>query len=70
MLLTLFNVVNNIEQNVESESARKSGVTMLNNIVDNIEQCGQHNIVQSCFQQPLTARDFLLCKQMLTYIKI
>ena len=70
MLLTLFNVVNNIEQNVESESARKSGVTMLNNIVDNIEQCGQHNIVQGCFQQPLTARDFLLCKQMLTYIKI
>ena len=21
------------------------------NIVDNIEQCGQHNIVHSCFQQ-------------------
>ena len=48
----------------------QSGVTMLNNIVDNIEQCGQHNIVQSCFQQPLTARDFLPCKQMLTYIKV
>ena len=25
---------------------------MLNNIVDNIEQCGQHNIVQGCFHQP------------------
>ena len=24
---------------------------MLNNIVDNIEQYGQHNIVQACFQQ-------------------
>ncbi len=29
-----------------------SGSTMLNNIVDNHEQCGQHNIVASCFQQP------------------
>ena len=29
-----------------------SGSTMLNNIVDNYEQCGQHNIVASCFQQP------------------
>ena len=29
----------------------ESGVTMLNSIVDNCEQCGQHNIVQSCFQQ-------------------
>ena len=24
---------------------------MLNNIADNIEQCGQHNIVQDCFHQ-------------------
>ena len=29
------------------------------NIVDNIKECGQHNIVQSCFQQPSTTRDFL-----------
>ncbi len=31
-----------------------SGSTMhvLSNIVDNYEQCGQHNIVASCFQQP------------------
>ncbi len=29
----------------------QSGVTMLNNIVDNYEQYGQHNIV-ACFQQP------------------
>ena len=27
---------------------------MLNNIVDNIQQCGQQNIVQSCFHQPRT----------------
>ena len=27
-------------------------------IVDNIEQCGQHNIVQSGFQQPLTTHNF------------
>ena len=42
VLPTLFNVVNNIEQVVEPESNPQSGVTMLNNIVDNIEQCGQH----------------------------
>ena len=29
----------------------RSGVIILNNIVDNIEQCGQQNIVQCCFQQ-------------------
>ena len=40
------------EQVVEPESSLQSGVTMLNNIiVDNIKQYGQHNIVQSCFQQ-------------------
>ena len=38
-------------QIVEPESSLQSDVTMLNNIVDNIEQYGQHNIVQSCFQQ-------------------
>ena len=27
---------------------------MLNNIVDNLEQCGQHNIVQCCFHQGRT----------------
>ena len=31
---------------------------MPNNIVDNIEQYGQHNIVQRCFQQPLTGFAF------------
>ena len=29
----------------------ESGVTILFNIVDNCEQCGPHNIVQSCFHQ-------------------
>ena len=27
------------------------GVTILFNIIDNCEQCGQQNIVQSCFHQ-------------------
>ena len=53
VLPILLIVVNNIEQVVEPESSPQSGVTLLNNIVDNIEQCGQHNIVQSCFQQPV-----------------
>ena len=53
VLPALFNVVNNTEQVVEPESNLQSGVTILNNIVDNIEQYGQHNIVQSCFQQLL-----------------
>ena len=35
-----------------------SDSTMLNNIVDNIEQCGQHNIVQGCFEQPWTGWAF------------
>jgi hypothetical protein len=29
----------------------ESGVTILFNIVDNCEQCGQQSIVQSCFHQ-------------------
>ena len=32
---------------------------MLNNIVDNIEQRGQHNIVQACFHQPRTGCAYL-----------
>ena len=40
MLPTLLIVVNNIEQVVEPESSPQSGVTMLNNIVDNGEQLG------------------------------
>jgi hypothetical protein len=42
--LHLSTMLNNI---VEPES----GVTILFNIVDNCEQCGQQNIVQSCFHQ-------------------
>ena len=53
VLPTLFNVVSNIQQVTKPESSPQSGVSMLNNIVENIKQCGQHNIVQSCFQQPL-----------------
>ena len=42
---TLFNVVNNTEQVVEHESSLQLGLTMLNNIADNIEQYRQHNTV-------------------------
>ena len=36
---------------------------MLNNIVDNLEQCGQQNIVQCCFHQARTGCAFfaVLC---------
>ena len=61
VLPILLIVVNNIEQVVEPESSLQSGVTMLNNIVDNIEQCGQYNIVQSCFQQPVATHNFWPC---------
>ena len=61
VLPILLIVVNNIEQVVEPESSPQSGVTMLNNIVHIIEQCGQHSIVQSCFQQPVTTYNFWLC---------
>ena len=31
---------------------------MLNNIVDNLEQCGQQNIVHGCFHQARTGCSF------------
>ena len=61
--------VNNIEQVVEPESSPQSGVTMLNNIVDKIEQCGKNNIVRSCFQQLSTTGDFLPCTTFPLFIK-
>ena len=48
-------LVNNIVQYCYTWLQANSGSTMLNNIVDNIEQCGQHNIVQGCFHQPWTS---------------
>ena len=50
VLPILFIVVNNIVQHCYTWSRADSGSTMLNNIVDNYEQYGQHNIVASCFQ--------------------
>ena len=58
VLPTLFNVVNNIVQHSYTWLRANSGSTMLNNIVDNTEQCGQHNIVQGCFHQPWTSCAF------------
>ena len=46
VLSILFNVVNNIVKHCYAWLRANSGSTiMLNNIVDNIEQCGQHNII-------------------------
>ncbi len=61
VLPTLFIVVNNIVQHCWAWISPRSGVTMLNNIVDNYEQYRQHNIVASCFQQPWTSDNFLPC---------
>ena len=55
LLPKLFNVVNNIVQHCWAWISLRSGVIMLNNIVNNIEQCGQQNIVQCCFQQSWTS---------------
>ena len=41
----------------------ESSVTMLNNIVDNIEKRGQQNNDQSCFHQPGTRDIFLPCRK-------
>jgi hypothetical protein len=52
----LSTILNNV---VEPES----GVTILFNIVDSYEQCGQQNIVQSCFHQYcINLSVFLPCK--------
>ena len=61
VLPILFIVVNNIVQHCWAWINPQSGSTMLNNIVDNYKQYGQHNIVASCFQQPWTSHDFLPC---------
>ena len=50
---TLFLVANNIGQYCWALINLHSGVTMLNNIVDNQEQFCPNNIVASCFQQHL-----------------
>ena len=50
---TLFLVVNSNEQYCWAQISLQSGVTMLNNIVDNVEQCCPNNVVASGFQQLL-----------------
>ena len=61
VLPTLFNVVNNIVQHCYTQLQPGFRLNNMFSIVDNIEQCGQHNIVQSCFQQPSTTRNFHAC---------
>ena len=57
LLPTLFNVVNNIVQ-----YCLQSGVTMLNNIVDNLEQnVGSKTLFNAVFIRPEQVVRFLLC---------
>ena len=60
VLPTLFMVVNNIVQHCWAWISPQSGVTMLSNIVDSYYQCEQHNIVVSCFYQPVYDSTFNL----------
>ena len=62
VLPILFNVVNNIVQHCYTWLQAGFKLNNLFSIVDNIEQCGQHNIVQSCFQQPSTTLNFYACR--------
>ena len=41
---------------------------MLNNVVDNLEQCGQQNIVQCCFHQARTGCAFFAVYNMIMLI--
>ena len=59
LLPSLFNVVNNIVQYCWAWTSLQSSVTMLKSIVDNLEQCGQQNIVHCCFRQARTGCSFL-----------
>ncbi len=49
VLPKLFTVVNNIVQHCYTRLRADSGSRILFNTVDNCEQCGQHNVVQSCY---------------------
>ena len=51
VLPILFDVVKNIVQYCYTRLQAGFRLNNLFSIVDNIEQCGQRNIVQSCFQQ-------------------
>ena len=41
------------------------GITILKNITDNCERCGQKNIVQSCFHQHCNKLSIFFCVQVL-----
>ena len=59
LLPTLFNVVNNVVQHCWAWISLQSGVTMLNNIVDNINSKTLFNAVFNCPEQVVW---FLLCR--------
>ena len=56
---TLFDAVNNILFSIIEPELGRIRVTMLNDIVDNFQQCGQQNIAQCCFHQLLKGSAFL-----------
>ena len=48
---TLFNAVKTIAKHCYTSLQADSGSTLLNNIVDNIEQCREENVAQACLLQ-------------------
>ena len=68
----LFNVVNNIVQHCYTRFQAGFRLNNLFSVVENIEQCGQHNIGQSClncFQQPSTIRNFYTCRHCIDQLQ-
>ena len=68
LLPTLFKVVNNVVRHCYASLQASLGLTMLNNIVDNIEQCCRQNIVLVCYHQARTGCSFLAVCLLLTHL--
>ena len=63
MLSILFNVVNSIIKHCYTQLQAGFRLNNLFSVVDNIEQCRQHNIVQACPQQRSTTQFLRVYKQ-------
>ena len=61
VLPMLFVVVSNIVQHCYTLLRVNSGSTILFNIVDNYEQCGQQNVEQCCLNSPEQVMRFYAC---------
>ena len=70
LLPRLFDIANNTVQHCWAWTSLQSSLTTLNNIVNNLEQCWQQNIVQSCFHQARTGCSFfaVYCEQTWTIV--